>query len=210
MAGAPLLAPLAALVNRSIAASTPAREVLGTLAGKAFAIEFAIPDGGRLLRLRCVALGSGLEIGSGAEPADATVSGTPLALAALLAGRAQGRLTAPGVTIGGDADVAQAFETLFRHARPDLEGELARLIGDAPAHYAAEAARAALGWAARARDSLARSVGEYLSEESRDLVPRAELELWLAGVDRAREDVDRAEVRLALLERRSAPRARTP
>jgi ubiquinone biosynthesis protein UbiJ len=210
MATTPLLVPFESLVNRTIAASTPARDILATLAGKSFAIEFATPLGGRLLRLRLVAQQSGLAVGSGGEPADATITGTPLALAALLAGRPQGRASAPGITIAGEAEIAQAFEALFRHARPDLEEELARLVGDAPAHYAARAARAALGWAGRARDSLARSLGEYLTEESRDLVPRAELDVLLGGIDRIREDVDRAEARLGLAERRSARRAQSP
>ncbi|HXQ32047.1 MAG TPA: SCP2 sterol-binding domain-containing protein [Steroidobacteraceae bacterium] len=210
MAPSPLLAPFESLVNRTIAASTPAREILKTLAGKAFAIEFATPLGGPMFRLRLVALESSLAVGSGGEPADATVSGTPLALAALLAGGPQGRASVPGITIAGEAEVAQAFEELFRHARPDLEEELARLVGDAPAHYAGRAVRAALSWAGRARDSLARSVGEYLTEESRDLVARAELDVLLGGIDRIREDLDRAEARLGLLERRTPTRARAP
>ena len=64
-----------------------------------------------------------------------------------------------------------------------------------------------LDWARRARASLARSVGEYLTEEGRDVPPAAELEVFLSDVDRIREDVDRAESRLALLERRLAGRA---
>ncbi|HXQ63387.1 MAG TPA: SCP2 sterol-binding domain-containing protein [Steroidobacteraceae bacterium] len=205
MATAPLLVPFESLVNRTIAASTPARGILKSLAGKAFAIEFATPLGGRLLRLRLVAGDAGLAIDSDGEPADATVSGTPLALVALLAG-GQGGARATGVTIAGEAEVAQAFEALLKHARPDLEEELARLVGDAPAHYAARAARAALGWAGRARDTFARSLGEYLTEESRDLVPRAELDVLLGDIDRIREDLDRAEVRLGLLERRTRMR----
>jgi len=45
-------------------------------------------------------------------------------------------------------------------------------------------------------------MGEYLTEESRDLPARPEVEDWIAQVDRLREDADRLEARLALLERR--------
>jgi ubiquinone biosynthesis protein UbiJ len=208
MAGPNLLAPFESLVNRNIAASTPAREILKSLAGRAFAIEVGTPLGGRLVRLRLLAGESGLSVASNEEPADATVSGTPLALASLLADRTPGRIRAAGVTIGGDAEIAQSFEKLLGYARPDLEEELARLAGDVPAHYVASAARGALEFARRARDSFARNVGEYLTEESRDLLPAAELEVFLGDVDRIREDVDRAESRLAQIERQLRAGAR--
>jgi len=201
-----LLAPFESLLNRNIAASTPARELLQGLRGRAFAVEIGAP-GARLLRVRLAADELGVRLASGDEAADATVSGTPLALAALLARRERagsgGAPRAAGVTISGDAAVAEAFEKLLRHARPDLEEELARFAGDVPAHYAGSFARAALGWLGRARTSLGRSVGEFLTEEHRDLVPRAELEAFLADVDVLRDDVARAAARLGLLERRA-------
>ena len=208
MAAVPLLRPVEALVNRNLAASTPARQLLAELAGRSFAIQVETPVGGRLVRLRLAAAPEGLALGTGDEAADASVTGTPLGLAALLAGRSDGRFTAAGVTIAGDAEVAASFEKLLRHARPEIEEELARLLGDLPAHYAARAARGALEWGRRAVDSLARNVGEYLTEEGRDLVPEAELEVFHSGVDRIREDVDRAEARLALASARLARLAR--
>ncbi len=207
MVSASLLAPFESLLNRNIAASTPARAILKSLASRTFAIEIGTPLGGRLLRLHLLAGVEGLKLTSGDAPADASVGGTPLALASLLGDRNLGRVRAAGVTIGGDAEVAQAFEKLFSLARPDLEEELARLAGDMPAYYLAGAARAVLGFGRQARDSLFRNVGEYLTEESRDLVPPAEHEVFLSEVDRIREDVDRAESRLKLLEGGNRPRA---
>lgn len=210
MAALSLLAPFESLLNRNIAASTPARAQLQSIAGKSFAIEVGVAGHLPLLRLRLLAGAAGVSITSGDEPADAVVSGTPLALLALLADRAAGRSGASGVAIRGDAEIAQSFEQLVRRARPDLEEELARFVGDTPAHFAARTARNVLGWAGRARDSLARDIGEYLTEESRDLVPGAELEPLLEGIDRMREDVDRATARLELLERRLGDGARSP
>jgi ubiquinone biosynthesis protein UbiJ len=208
MAAATLLRPLETLINRNLGASTPARELLAQLAGRSFAIQVETPVGGRLTRLRIAAAADGLALDSGDEPADAAVTGTPLGLAALLAGRSDGRFTAAGVTIAGDAEIAAAFEKLLRHARPEIEEELARLLGDVPAHYAARAAKGAVAWGRRAIDSFARNVGEYLTEEGRDVVPRAELEVYHGAVDRIREDVDRAEARLALAADRVGRRAR--
>ncbi len=198
MSAAPLLKPVEALVNRNLRASTPARGLLATLAGRSFAIQVETPIGGRLVRLRLAAAADGLALGTGDEPADATVTGTPLGLAALLAGRSDGRFTAAGVAVAGDAEIAATFEKLLGFARPEFEEELARLVGDVPAHYAARAATHAVEWGRRALRSLARNAGEYLTEEGRDVVGRAELEAFHASVDAIRDDVDRAAARLAL------------
>jgi ubiquinone biosynthesis accessory factor UbiJ len=208
MAAVRLLRPFESLVNRNLRASTPARALLAELAGRSFAIQVETPIGGRLMRLRLAAAAEGLAITAGDEPADASVTGSPLGLAALVAGRSDGRFTAAGVAIAGDAEVAGAFEKLLRYARPEFEEELARLVGDVPAHYAARAARGAADWGRRALDSIARNVGEYLIEEGRDVVSHAELESFHSGVDRIREDVDRAEARLALVAARRGRLAR--
>ena len=197
-----LLAPVESLLNRNIAASTPARELLRELNGRAFAVEVGTPDGTRLLRLRFKAEELGLSVARSDEPADATVSGSPLALASLLARRAQGARGAGGVSISGDAAVAESFEKLLALARPDFEEELARVAGDLPAHYAGLVVRGALNWLGLARDSLARNAGEFLTEESRDLVARGELEAFHGDVDALRDGVERAAARMAALERR--------
>jgi ubiquinone biosynthesis protein UbiJ len=203
MASPNLLTPFESLLNRNIAASTPARGQLAALAGRSFAIESGVPAGPSL-RVRLAASTDAISLTRDDVPADATVTGTPFALLAMLARRADGQGATAGVTIRGDAEVAQLFERLIRHARPDLEEELARVLGDVPGHFAARFARGAIAWTRAAGDSFARNIGEYLTEESRDLVPRSELEPLLDGIDRAREDVDRAEARVALLERKLA------
>jgi ubiquinone biosynthesis protein UbiJ len=203
MANSPLIAPLEALLNRAIAGSTPARSRLRTLTGRAFALRILIAPNQQLLRLRLVAGESTLAVSIDDDPADAVVSGTPLALLALLAGRGSGRTGTTGVSIEGDAETVQAFEKLLQEAQPDVEAELARLIGDTPAHHLSQITRSGIDWFRRATDAMARNVGEYLTEESRDTVARTELDIWLSAVDHLREDVDRAEARVVLLEQRA-------
>ncbi len=55
----------------------------------------------------------------------------------------------------------------------------------------------------RAVSTTALNAAEYLAHERGDLVPRPEAEVFFEGVDRLREDVDRFEARLALLEQQS-------
>jgi ubiquinone biosynthesis protein UbiJ len=69
------------------------------------------------------------------------------------------------------------------------------------AHTIAGFARDALAFGQRAGDAYARNISEYLTEESRDLPVRIEVDEFLDGVDRLREAVDRLDVRVASAER---------
>jgi ubiquinone biosynthesis protein UbiJ len=134
--------------------------------------------------------------------ADATLAGTPLSLLALAGPQAENSLRGGAVHIEGDAEVAQKFRDLLRHARPDVEEELSRVIGDVAAHQVANFARGFLDWGRRASTAFAGNVAEYLQEEGRDLPARVEVEEFLEGVDELRESTDRLEARLARLEAR--------
>ena len=89
-------------------------------------------------------------------------------------------------------------------AQPDLEEELARVVGDVAARNLANLARGFLDFGRKAGRSLAGNVSEYLQEEGRDLPTTTEAEEFLAGVDRLRDDVERLEARLARLGSRGA------
>jgi ubiquinone biosynthesis protein UbiJ len=139
----------------------------------------------------------------GQPPADAVISGSPSALFALLRGaRPAAGAERKGVTIRGDAEVANLYRQFFLAARPDLEEELSRWIGDAPARGVSRLAGGILSWANRARRVAGENVAEYLTEESRDLVARTEVEEFLQGVDELREAADRVEARLKEMGRR--------
>ncbi len=137
--------------------------------------------------------------------ADAVISGSPFALFTLLTGRTAGappeRARAPA-RIAGDAQVAAGYRELFALARPDLEEELSRVIGDLPARRLSLAAQGAFGWLRKARRTAGENLAEYLQEESRDLVGRYEVEEFVQGVDRLRDTAERVAARLARLEQR--------
>ncbi len=133
---------------------------------------------------------------------DAVISGSPVALLDLVRGGSSGASKAGTVQIRGDAEIANGYRQLFVLARPDLEEELARLVGGLPARQVSRLAEQTLAWARNARRTAGENVAEYLQEESRDLVNRPELEEFLQGVDSLREAADRVEARVARLERR--------
>ncbi len=134
-------------------------------------------------------------------PSNATIAGSPAALLRLARGTTNGaRHTA--VQVRGDAEIADLYRKLFALARPDLEEELSRLVGDLPARRLAQLAQQTFGWLRDAQRSAGQNVAEYLQEESRDLVNKSELDEFLNGVDGLREIADRVEARLARLEQR--------
>ena len=199
------LASVEALLNRSISQSTQAAAAARRLNLTSLAVEI---EG--VLRVRAAVAGDRLALLRGGDTAaDATITGSPLALFDLLSGGAGGAGGAVGagkgraaVQIQGDAEIAARYRELFALARPDFEEELSRLVGDVPARRVSRLARGALRWARSARRTAGENLAEYLQEESRDLVSKPELEEFLLGVDQLRETGDRVEARLARLEQR--------
>ncbi len=189
------LASVEAVLNRGIDQSIQATAAARRLNGSSLRIDI---DG----RLSVRAAVSAGRLSLTADPetaADASISGSPLALFELMRGIGNGRAAA---SISGDAEIASRYRELFALARPDLEEELSRHIGDLAAHRVAQAARGAVAWARKVRRTAAENVAEYLQEESGDLVNNTELQEFLHGVDRLRETADRVEARLARLENR--------
>ena len=70
------------------------------------------------------------------------------------------------------------------------------LTGDAIAHEIGRSARGLADWARTARQSLGRSLNEYLTYETGAVVSPLEVEEFCAGVDALAQGVDRLEARL--------------
>lgn len=187
-------------LNRNLGASLRARELCGALRGRRIMIEVT----GLPIRIGLESLGDSLRLTRNPEgDGDATLAGSPVNLLALVAARPARLLHSGAVQLRGDAELLERYRELAQALGPDFEEELARLVGDLPAHHVARLVVGLAGFGRRAiRTTLGNTV-EYLAHESRDLVPRAEADGFLEGVDRLREDVDRAEARVAALEART-------
>lgn len=195
------LLPLESLLNRNIAQSPLARQLCRRLQGKVLAIQITGLPSGAPASLYFHCTGDGLGVATThAGAADASLTGTPLSMLRLAGTRDMGTLRASGIRIEGSADIAQAFSELLSAARPDLEEELSRVIGDVAAHQVGNAARACAEFARRAAGTLAQNVAEFLQEEGRDVPARTEAEEFNADVDQLRDAVERLEARLALLQ----------
>jgi len=197
-----LTATLENVLNRGLPRSPRAQQLCSELTGRRVAVE--IRD---VVRLLVESTGNSLRITRGdvftdPRPADAEIVGGPFGLLALGGDSPEGVLQRGDVEIRGDAELAQRFRELALLLRPDLEEELSIVLGDVPAHQAARLARMAFGWAQNAAATTVRNLAEYLSHETRDLVPRKEGDQFLQGVDALREDLDRLEARINLLTRK--------
>lgn len=134
------------------------------------------------------------------DAADVTVSGR---LGDLLAMARDPEAGGSGLRFEGDAAVAQQVRRVFRELDVDWEEGLATYLGDAPAHQIGRLVRGVRGWFAESTDAAGRNLAEYLTEERRDLPPRAEVDAFLDDVDRLRSDADRLAARVTLLEQRN-------
>lgn len=187
------LAPIEAMLNRNIAAQNRAGILVHRLEGRSLQLEI---EG--VARIRAAVYGGRIALLAGEDgAADAVISGTPAALLKMIGGAPRPTAAGQGaVQIKGDAEAAALFRELLQLAKPDLEEETARVIGDLPARRLALFSRRARGWLAGAGRSAGANLAEYLQEESRDLVNRTELEEFLHGADDLRESVDRLEARI--------------
>ena len=199
MPGTPAwLASAEAVLNRNIAASSQAAALVKRLEGSSLQLDV---DGITRVRAACCAGRLALLAGDD-SPADAVISGSPPALLQMLKAATPSAQTRSSVQIRGDAEIANLYRELFAVARPDLEEELSRWVGDLPARHLAQLAKSVRTWARRARRTAGENIAEYLQEEGRDLVSKTEVEEFLRGVDGVRDDVDRIEARLKGLEQR--------
>ena len=202
-----LTAQLNRMLARSLERSPRARELCVTLEGRRLMREvtglpaavWVSAAGGSLTVALAGAAARDTAATDDTLTADVTVSGSPLALLAMATGDASDAVTRGGASVGGDDMLAQQFQELARLLRPDLEHALGGVIGRMPAHFAARAAEMLGNWGRAAGESVARNTADYLAHESRDLVPRAEAENFLGGVEALRLHLTATEARAAQL-----------
>lgn len=184
------------VLNRGLPRSPRAQQLVAELTGRSVAVEIR-----EIARLLVESTGGTLRITRGTASADAEIVGGPFGLMALGGDKPDRVLQRGDVEIRGDAELAQKFRELALLLRPDLEDTLSQLIGDVPAHQIGRFGHMALSWTRKAAATAVENLAEYLGHERHELVPRNEGEQFLRGVDALREDVDRLEARVALLQR---------
>lgn len=181
-----------AAVNHVLARTGWASDRLRAHAGRQFRID-ARPA---LLEARITDAGL-LEAPEPDSDPDVTLT-VPLAQAPLVLRGGMASLMSH-VRIAGDAEFAEALGFVFRNLAWDAEEDLARVVGDAPAHRIVGTLRALHAAHLRMLEGLSSNVAEYLAHEADTLVPRAEQEAFAREVAALRDAVARTEKRVARL-----------
>ncbi len=187
-------------LNRALALDADTRAALRGLDGQRVALQLASPP----LALQVEVAGEALRVG----PVDAAVEpdlGVRTTLAGLLGQLPMFRRDdAPPVgklRIEGDAELARRLQQLAQRFDPDWQQPFVRVFGEVLGVQVAKAVAAGLKQAQVAGRNLAESAAEYVTEESRDVVPRAELDAFHDDVDALRDDVERIAAKIARLRR---------
>jgi ubiquinone biosynthesis protein UbiJ len=106
--------------------------------------------------------------------------------------------------INGDAELARTLQQLAQRFDPDWDAPFARALGPVVGPQVARLLREALVQGRRIAGNLARDTADYLVEERREVVGRAELEAFHDDVDALRDRVERLAARLGRLDRGDA------
>jgi ubiquinone biosynthesis protein UbiJ len=196
---------LEAALNRALALDPETRDSLRTLDGRRVALHLASPP----LALQVRVAGERLEVGP-VDDADApdlavrsTLAGLLVQLPAFIAGGRRGEEAPPvgKLRIEGDADLARRLQRLAERFDPDWQQPFVAVLGDVVGVQVANALAAGLRHARDAGGAFAVNAAEFVTEESRDVVPRDELNAFHDDVDTLRDDVERVAVRVSRLQR---------
>ena len=107
------------------------------------------------------------------------------------------------VKLTGDAELAQLIGRLAGQLRWEYEEDLARLVGDAPAHFAVRQGKKFVFAARSAASDLLDNVVEYVSEERKILLNKRDFIAHKSTLNDLRESIDRIEKRIQLLEKKA-------
>jgi ubiquinone biosynthesis protein UbiJ len=189
-----------AALNRLLALDPETRAAVAELEGQRIRVSMEAPA----LALEVSVRDGRLAVGPAeASEADLAVHGTLGGLLSQLpflrpdVGSGSGK-----VRIAGDADLARRLQKLAERYDPDWNLPFTEVFGEIVGVQIASAVRGALRFGRDGATRFARHGAEFLTEESRDVIGRAELEAHLDDVDALRDRVERLHARMQLLHRK--------
>ncbi len=188
-------------LNRALALDPDTRQALTTLDGRHVDLTLEAPS----LAMRISVHGESLEVG----PVDhreadlavrSSLSGVLAQLPLLAKSRGPATAGPAGrVRVAGDAELARRLQQLAKGFDPDWQLPFVRVFGEVLGVQVANTLRSALQHARRGASDLAHTAAEFVTEESRDVVPRGELDAFHDDVDVLRDDVERMAARVQRL-----------
>ncbi|MEP6907219.1 MAG: SCP2 sterol-binding domain-containing protein [Pseudoxanthomonas sp.] len=193
---------LEAALNRSLALDPDTRDALKLLDGRNIALSLEAPA----LALQISVIGDRLAVGpvEVSDEPDLAVRSTLSGLLGQLPFLRKDNAAPVGrVRVSGDAELARRLQTLAERFDPDWQQPFVAVFGEIIGVQLANGARRALGQLRDLGGNVARSAAEFVTEESRDVVGREELNAFHDDVDAIRDDVERLQSRVDRLRGRS-------
>ncbi|WP_397596427.1 SCP2 domain-containing protein [Silanimonas sp.] len=182
-------------LNRALALDPETRAAVAPLDGQRLQLHLESPPLAMELRVD----GEALRVGpaQSEEPDLSVRAGIGALLGQLPFLKASGATPVGKVRISGDAELARQLQRLAEGFDPDWEQPFADALGPVIGPQVAKAVRAGLREARVQGGAFAKAGADYLTEESRDLVPKAEQQAFFDDVDALRDRVERLAARVA-------------
>lgn len=186
------------VLTRLLTRDPQCRELLAKLDGKVIAVH-GLPVSERLYLLPFPA---GIQIDTDfPAPPDLTVTGNPATFAKIaLRGLQRSDLGGGSLGFSGDPVVAQQLRELLAASAINWPQLIADVVPAPLANSLVQPIRALRDWGAGSMRSLELDIGEFLSEEVRDVTTAPEAREFCVEVDHLRDDVERIEARIERLQ----------
>jgi|SRR4249919_747680 len=184
-------------LNRLVALDPDTRKALAALDGKRIELALEAPA----IALSITVRDGSLDVGP-ANPDSEADLGLRATLGGLFAqlpfARSSGAAPVGKLRINGDAELARTLQQLADRFDPDWEKPFADTLGPIIGPQVARTLREGLRAGSKLAQNLARDAAEFVTEESRDVVAKAELSAFHDDVDALR---DRSERLIARVDR---------
>lgn len=168
---------------------------------------------GKVIRINCTAPALTLHLfvmdneidvaGTFDDEPDTTITGSASALLSLR--NKNDALYKGEVTLSGDTGTADKLRSILLGIDIDLEEVVAPITGDSIAHQLGRFGRQFGDWLGDTSSSFQQNTSEYLQEEVEILAPNSEIQRFCSEVEELREQTDRLDAKIAVLERKAQP-----
>lgn len=197
-----LLAGIERSLNALLARDLAAPERLARLAGCRVLLRLERPSLALLLSFHS----QGIDLLRQNEPdesvADTVIELDSETLGELFGGESLERLMFRGkLAVRGRVHLLEEMRELFFDLEIDWEAELARWLGDIPAHTLAEGIRRLARWGLRTQGEMRADIAEYVFEEARLLPGKSQFDVLRDHLTELGISADRLEARLHRLRR---------
>lgn len=132
--------------------------------------------------------------------ADCVIKGTPIGLMKMTLADQSSQtkgLFSGEVEISGDVQLGQRMNKVLDSIEIDWEEHLSHITGDIVAYRLGQAVKHSASWMKDSAQQMRENLRDYFIYESEDLVQPSEVNSFVSQVDTLRDDVARAEARLA-------------